>query len=219
MRGNGAPLLNYSLDIIHKQTFKDIEVVITDHSKSNENGVESVYESWKHIINIKYFRNNIDIGLPASNTNLSIEKSTGKLIKLLCQDDYLYDNTSIQKIVENFKDDDKWLASSYVHTYNKINFERVHTPQIVDDIYLRNLIGTPSCITIRDVVKNVKMDRLLKFYYDCEYYYRLRKEYGDPKILNEITMVNYLWDGQITTSIHNKEADKNEKNYILNKIK
>ena len=57
IKGKGAEVLNYSLEIISIQTFKDYEVIITDHSADDEMNVQSVYNTWKDKMRIKYHRN------------------------------------------------------------------------------------------------------------------------------------------------------------------
>ena len=75
-----------------------------------------------------------------------------QLIKILCQDDFLYESDSIEKIVSNFKGN--WLVSSYIHTYDNIHFYNKHTPVFSDNMLISNKIGTHSCLTIenKDVI-------------------------------------------------------------------
>ena len=65
---------------------------------------------------------------------------------------------------------------------------------------MQNTIGTTSCLTIlnNDILL---FDTNLKWFVDCEYYYRLYKKHGLPKILPDIMFIQYLWDGQTTNSI------------------
>ena len=49
------------------------------------------------------------IGSSSANANSCILNSRGKLIKILCQDDYLYDMHSLEQTVNTFDYSKKWL--------------------------------------------------------------------------------------------------------------
>jgi glycosyltransferase involved in cell wall biosynthesis len=214
MGGEGANCLRHSFGILDKQTFKDFDVVITDHSTDNE--VRKVCLDFENTLCIKYYRNSDRIGSPTVNTNLGIEKSGGEIIKFLCQDDFLYDENSLQIISDSFSDDDVWVATSYVHSNDRKKFYRKHTPAISDNVYLINLLGTPSAFAVRGV-KCLLFDENLVWAYDVDFYGRMIKRYGNPKIIDDITMVNYLWGGQVTNTLANRELRKKENQYVLEK--
>ena len=150
MNGKGAEVLGVSLNKLIQQTFKDFEVVITDHSQ--DDNIKNLCNSWIDVLNIKYFRNPNKIGSPTANTNFGIEMSKGEIIKLLCQDDYLFDAQSLQIIAENFTKDVTWLVTSYVHSKDRINYYNQHFPRIPSNILIENLIGTPpSCNPFKNI--------------------------------------------------------------------
>jgi len=68
MKGYGGKFLDESLLKINNQTYKNIQVVVSDHSLSNE--LEKVINLWSKKLNIKYIKN---IGSFSSNTNLTID--------------------------------------------------------------------------------------------------------------------------------------------------
>jgi len=216
MGGKGKEILEISFNKLVQQSFRDFEVVITDHSKDNE--IEELCNSWKDVLNIKYVRNEIKRGSPTANTNLSLKESSGEIIKLLCQDDYLYDAQSLQIIANNFTSDVKWLGTSYVHTQNRQIFFNKHVPKVSNNIVLENLLGTPSAFTIRNGL-NVWFDEKLVWAYDVDFYVQMIKYYGPPKIINDVTMINYLWAGQVTNTIANQNLRQKENNYVLGKMK
>jgi hypothetical protein len=218
MNGHGAELLNYSLQILANQTFKDFEVVISDHSIDTDKSVENCCNNWIDKLDIKYFRNTKGIGIAPININFGLIVSRGKIIKILCQDDYLYDNTSLQLIVDAFDDTTKWLVTTYIHTKDKINYINRHVPTLNDNIHVINTIGTLSTLAILN--KDILLyDETLTFAYDCEYYARLIKKFGPPKILDIITMVNYLWNGQTTNTLVDGSLIQRENSYIIEKMK
>lgn len=212
MNGVGSNVLKFSLDIIKKQTYKDFEVVITDHSvDSNIEDLCKLYDF------VKYIRNEENRGNPASNTNLGIINSSGEYIKLLCQDDYLLDENSLKKCIDGIESSGLvWGFNSYLHTTNKIHLERRHIPSFNDNIQLVNTLGTPSALIIKNGL-NVLMDDKLKYMYDCEFYKRIYDEYGLPNISTEDTMVNYIHPNQTTNTIVNNELIRFEEEYIKGK--
>lgn len=218
MNGKGGEFLNFSLDILAKQTFKDFEVIITDHSVTDDNLVYNTVKHWKSKLCIQYFRNIKGIGIAPVNINLGLVASRGKIIKILCQDDYLYDEHSLQTIVDAFDDSTKWLVTTYIHSKDKINYINRHLPKLNDNIGIINTIGTLSTLALlnKDIIL---YDENLVFAYDCEYYARLIKKFGSPKILDVITMVNYLWEGQSTNTLANNELMQRENTYIIEKLK
>ena len=216
MNGAGVEMLNYNFNILSKQTLKDFEVVITDHSI--DNSLEYLCKQWSKLLDIKYIKNLEFRGCPAHNTNLGLKNSQGDYIKLLCQDDYLLNEKSLELIYNNIsKNDSSWMFSSYIHTNDRKNFYRYYVPHYNDDIKLVNTFGTPSALTIKN--KDVlEFDNNLKFMYDCEFYHRMVLKYGQPLIFDEVTMVNYIHENQTTTSIVNNEIFQNEQEYIRRKF-
>jgi len=214
MGGKGAEILEFSFNKLIQQSFRDFETVITDHSQNDE--IKNLYDSWKDIINVKYFRNEEHRGSPTQNTNMSIKKSEGKIIKILCQDDYLLDAQSLQIIADEFIDGVNWMATSYIHTNDRQNFFNKHVPTITEDIIGNNKLGTPSAYAIRNGV-DIWFDENLVYYYDADFYKMMIKKFGNPKIVDKITMVNYIWGGQVTNTIATQDLRNRELQYLRGK--
>jgi hypothetical protein len=89
-------------------------------------------------------------------------------------------------------------------------------PMMNPQIYVVNTIGTSSCLTIKNVKDMPLFDRNIDYCYDCDWYYRFQKMYGDPKTISDVTMVNYLW-GNSVTSKTTPEMIQKEEQYILRK--
>lgn len=189
-------LLIYNLNQIKLQKMKDFEVVISDDSPSNI--VEKYVKNIKDI-DIKYIKNSGKKGI-GGNTNNAMLHASGDLFHILYQDDYFFSENSLDTIVENFDYNAKWMVSAYFHTKNRNEFFNLHIPSWNNEIYIRNTIGTASCLTIlnEDIIL---FDENLKWFVDCEYYYRLYKKWGLPKILEDIIFIQYLWEGQATNTI------------------
>ena len=213
MGGYGGKFLDYALSTISMQSYKDIEVVISDHSK--DDNVLLVCIKWQQCLKIKYIRNEIARGSSSQNANNCIRNCRGQLIKILCQDDFLYDNLSIEKSVNAFTPDKNWLVSNYIHTnIDRTTVFNPHEPRLNDDLLFTNTIGTHSCLTIRNK-DLIYFDEKLIWFMDCEYYTRLLKKFGLPIFLKDITMVQMQWIGQVTNTLADDTVRQKERMYLL----
>jgi glycosyltransferase involved in cell wall biosynthesis len=212
--GKGAEILENLFDQLNKQSFKDFDVIVSDDSK--DDNIYNFLNESSYSFDIQYYKNVIRGA--SNNFNNAISKCTGRIIKLICADDYFFDNLSLERTVLSFAESDCWLASAYWHTKNKIDYFNFHLPSINPNIFVMNTIGTPSCIAFRNITTIPKFDSNLTYYYDCEWYYQMIKLYGCPRFLNTPTIVNYLWENSVTAGV-TKELEEREISYILNKYK
>ena len=198
--GKGSDFLNFSLDRINKQTYKNLEIVISDHSVDNT--IEDLCVHWSEKLNIKYFRNEIGRGIISPNINFAIKNCIGNYIKILFQDDFLFDENSMEKqkkFIESNKPN--WFFSQFYHSNTGHDFYRHYIPIWTDDNWTgNNLLGCPSGLTIKN--ENILLfDENLNWLMDCDYYKRMFIKYGKPLILNEITVVNRTWGNRLTDTI------------------
>lgn len=216
MNGVGVEVLRHSLARVNLQTYKNVEVCITDHSKNHD--IEKLCKEFSAFLRISYHRTETKRGSPSHNTNQSIIKATGDILKLLCMDDVLYDQYSIQHIVEAFQNPAvKWLASAYCHTTDFKTLYNKHIPSIREDIHIINTLGTPSAISIRKGFF-VPFDEELVFSYDACFYKEMLTKFGAPFILDKITMINYLHPNQVTNTIANEQLRERELIYVKEKF-
>ena len=216
MSGRGVECLEYNFKKIYKQTFKDFEVVVSDHSKDDK--ILLLCDNWNEKLDIKYVRNEENRGSLASNLNNCMKNCSGDIIKFIMEDDYLYCNESLKKIVNNFDMNKGWMVSSYFHTTDRIKLFNLHIPEISRDILFINRIGTPTCLTISNK-QNIEFDQELNWYVDSDFYTQLYKTYGKPIILRDPTAVQLLWEGQTTNTLINDTIIKNEEIYLMKKYK
>lgn len=218
MNGKGAEFLNFALTGIYHQTYKNIEVVISDHSLNND--VKNVCDTWsKKGLIVKYLKNEEMRGSSSANINNALKSSTGKYIKILFQDDFLYCADAIEKTVAAFEKDPnkKWLVSACEHSNDGIHLYRPFYPKYHNQIHLgNNTISSPSVLTLLNE-DLIYFDSNLIWLMDVEYYKRLYDKFENPIILNEITVVNRTWEMQVTNSIVNQDIKNKELAYVLNK--
>lgn len=221
MRGVGHIFLKHSLDILTRQTFKDFDVVISDYSETSL--VKDVCDAYKNRLDIRYHKNTDPVGGMSANANNAIRQSTGKLIKILFQDDFLYDNKSLEETVKHFDlEKDHWLVTACEHSKDGITFFRPFYPRYNDKINLgNNTISSPSVLIIKND-NPLFFDTKLKWLMDCDYYKRCYDAYGKPKIVNTITAVNRIGEHQTsgneaTESVKKEEYDYVSKKYYINR--
>lgn len=212
--GKGVEFLDHNFEILSKQTFKNFEVVISDHSIDDT--IKTVCNKWFGILNIKYFRNEHGRGMISPNMNIAMKRSIGKWIKVLFQDDFLFDNNSlqIQYDILNENQDIKWLISTFCHSNDGKAFYRFYNPKFVDNIWDgTNTLGNPSNLTVlnKDLIY---FDEELNWLVDCEYYYRLFLKYGKPTIIAPVTVVNRTHGTGLTDTTPQSVKDKELKMLI-----
>src|SRR3990167_7265142 len=144
----------------------------------------------------------------SANHNEGIRIAKGELIKFLHMDDFFSHEHALRDIVGAFKEDVKWLTTSCGHTLDGIEW--------IDDIYTgNNKIGGPSVLTIRND-DPLFFDENLTWTVDVDYYWRLYKRYGEPTILNNISVIIGLSPNQATNTLSD-ELKAKEMEYTTNK--
>ena len=194
--GNGWIFLTELLNSIHRQTFKDYEIIISD--QSNDGAIQDVVAAYHKKIPIKYY--NVYGMVPAgigTNLNHAISKANGGIIKIMCGDDIFLFDKALAYIDEGFKNnpDSKWLVNSSMHFKDIHQLYRPFVPRYHDKIHLGvNTISSPSVLAMR--VKEY-FDEKLCLLIDCEMYKRLHLKYGDPIILDTYLVGNRVHKDQM----------------------
>jgi glycosyltransferase involved in cell wall biosynthesis len=199
--GKGGEFLKFSLDRINKQSFKDFEVVISDHS--TDDTILEITKLWENRLNLKYIRNDKGRGIISPNINVAMEKCEGEWIKVLFQDDFLFDEYSLDKQMEFINSNKEliWFFSNFYHSNTGYDFYRFYEPLWNDYVWSgNNTLGCPSGLTLKnnDILY---FDESLNWLMDCDYYERMKNKFGLPKYLREVTVVNRTWGARLTDTI------------------
>jgi len=215
--GRGSEFLDFSLKILSNQTFKDFEVVISDHSIDDT--IYDTIKKWEDKLDIIYVKNEVGRGIISPNINKALSLCKGEWIKILFQDDFLNGNDSLAKhysfIVNN--SDIKWFAA-YTHvTYNGSDISWSFEPMWVNDLWTgNNKLGCPSNFTIINK-ELIFFDEKLNWLMDVEYYLRMKEKFGDVKILSEYVIVNRISPERLSNNLPNSikisELEKLKKIY------
>jgi dTDP-4-dehydrorhamnose reductase len=219
--GKGGEFLEHNLSILDKQKFKNFEVIISDHS--TDDTIKNIVNRWnsnpESTIDISYNRTEHGRGFISPNLNIAMRLCKGKWIKILFQDDFLYDENSLltQYEILNANPDINWLITTFCHSNDGNTFYREYQPKLSPNIWNgNNTLGNPSNLTIKNE-DLIYFDEQLNWLVDCEYYYRLFLKYGKPTIIGTVTVVNRTHGGGLTDTtsqeIKNKELEMLKKKY------
>jgi glycosyltransferase involved in cell wall biosynthesis len=208
----GVYMLKFLLSSIEKQTYKDFEIIISDHSPSSI--IKDECENWKHL-NLSYYKNDVGVGSAANNLNFAISKAKGEYIKTIFQDDYFHSEHALKVMMESIGDAG-WGAVGTYHCYeDKVNeLVRPFSPRYdkpVEVLYGINTVSGPSVIFFKN--DDNLFDEDLCWLNDVEFYYRLYKKYGNPVLISEQMVVQRLRKEGVSNTLQNSIKNE-EKKYV-----
>lgn len=211
MSGKGVEFLNFSLSKLNKQTFKEFEVVVSDHSVNND--IKDLCYSWGEKLNIRYFKNSYKIGASSPNINHAISNAKGLWIKILFQDDFLFDDYSLDTLKQEIESnsDRQWFVTGCEHTNDGNIMYRPFYPKWAENIHLgNNTISSPSVLTIKNNPNKLYFDEDLVWLMDVEYYKRMSENFGQPIYVHKILVVNRTWDNSVSNTLSQKRKEHEE---------
>jgi len=202
MHGKGIEYLGDALRSILEQTYKDYEVIISDHSIGDN--IEKYIESFN--LDIKYFKYTEKRGNAAANYNNAIKKASGDIIKPLAQDDYFYSDDALE-IFSSHILNGGWVISGRREggidkVPNWIKFNQTG----------RNTVSGPSCIVYKKC--DLLWNENLIWFFDCDLYYKLRDIFGNPIIDMRPLIFNRIHNHQFTNHISKARKKQERKEFI-----
>jgi len=216
MGGKGHTFLEHSFSLLNAQTFKNFDVVVSDHSTGED--IKSVCDKYRLFFPISYYKNPSSRGSSSANINYAMNKAQGDIIKILFQDDYLCDANALDLIHQKFEDNKvDWVVNGTVHTSDNTHFYNPIIPRYNSLIHLgNNTISSPSVLAMRNKDINY-FDEKLIWLMDVEYYKRLYDKYGLPVVIDRILVVNRIWEGQVSHTKIDSELINQEEKYVKEK--
>jgi glycosyltransferase involved in cell wall biosynthesis len=217
MHGKGDVFLRRLLNSVHSQSYKNVEVIVSDHSQTSI--IEDECNLWKDKLAVKYIKNDIGRGNSSINVNTAIKNCDGEIIIPLFQDDFLFNNNYLKKLVEEFApSNSKWGASACNHTdENETRFFYNHPATYSGfDVTGINTIGAPSVVYFKKECEEL-FDENLIWLMDCEFYYRLYNKFGLPFIFDDIMVTVRMWENNVTNTLATKAVRKKEAQYVIAK--
>ena len=220
-----SAFLQRCLDSLVSQSFKDIEVILSDDSP--DNSVAEIAAAYKDRLHIIYHKNQPALGTPA-NWNCAMRLATGSYVKLMHDDDWLATDDALQcyyNCLEANTDVNFCFAA-----FNNVNLATGNSTVVHCSPGLRkllkkdrynlfkyNFIGPPSAVFQRNT-GDISYDENLKWLVDFEGYTRFLGTSNCFVYINEPLVNIGLGDEQVTASTKNvKEVVVPESLYFLNK--
>jgi len=211
--GEGVMFLTELLDSINSQTYRNIEIIISDHSK-NKDIEDFCKKTYDHVI---HFYNERGRGNSSVNMNEGIKKASGDIIKIMHLDDIFCNNEAVQRIVDAVGDRTvKWGAFAFNHNHVS---ESVVKNEIKPKMYYNgvmdaeSLIGCPSVSFFAN--DDNFFDENMIIINDFDMHYRLREKYGPPFMIKEVSITVRIHAGQVTNALETyKEKEKEEMEYF-----
>tara|TARA_Y100001937_G_scaffold8912_1_gene11007 strand:+ start:257 stop:823 length:567 start_codon:yes stop_codon:yes gene_type:complete len=183
------------------------------HQGDDDKILRSLNDYWD-IINITYRRapeGNISV-----NTNHAMKMGEGDIIKVLYSDDFILTSNLTEELDKAFTSDVSWAVTGFAHTLD--NGYTHYNPKIpfYNDRLLEgvNTLSSPSILAIRKDIEEY-FDENLVMLMDCDMYYRLYKNYGDPVVINDIHISNREHQNQTQRSYEHLLPE--EIDYLKNK--
>lgn len=199
---------------IATQKDAEFEVIVSDNSNPALNGIEEICADHTSVINLRYHRNRETIGI-SNNTNHAIGMARSDRIKIMYQDD-LFIRDDALFLFEKALEKRAWAVASYLRVGVTGDIGKRHDPVYPDNMLLaKNTIGMPSVLGIRR--NGLRFDPNLRTRLDCEYYWQLYREYGEPEYIREAIIGCRYWHGSASRMQGN--CSQAEYQYLREKYK
>lgn len=215
-KGKAPDMLETCIGSIAIQTYKNYEIVISDHSKSD---IVSDYVLQSNLKEkIKYIKNENGRGNSSVNMNNGIVNSDGDIIKIMHMDDWFCNNNALM-LMYNYlskNKDKKWGGFGFNHYYeNTGKLDRYIYPHINNNI--RTLLGCPSVsFFINNKEDPIYFDENLIIINDSDMHFRLGTKYGYPLLINDICVTIRIHENQVSSQV-SEDLHKYELEYYKNK--
>jgi glycosyltransferase involved in cell wall biosynthesis len=210
MHGKGAEYLACALHSIFLQTWKHVEVVVSDNAQ--DDSITLVANRWRHLLPLVHIR-------PGTNRstdtlNAGIRAATGDVIRILFQDDLLFGPHSLRQMMQAFHRGARWCVGPYMHLTDG-RLVRPLTPfASMAMAYGVNTIGPPSVLSFVNA-SPLLFDEDLVWLMDCEFYLQLLKRHGPPAHVRHFSTIVRLGEHQLTNHI-SEQVKSREVHIVLN---
>ena len=197
---------------IIKQTYKHVEVVVSDDSP--DESVKLITGAYINQLNIKYYHNVPALKSPA-NWNAALDKASGEFVMLMHHDDWLNAEDALISYVNAFEKHpdadfvfsrntgiDKYRKEHVLQAIPKLLHELEKKP---NHLLLAQVIGPPSNAMLKAGI-NVRYDERYIWLVDVDYYNRILKK-GYKSFYIDKHLVNIgLHEEQTTTYVRENDS-------------
>lgn len=200
-----------AIQSIIKQSYKKVEVVISDDSPNED--IKLAIQPYISQVDIKYYHNQPALKSP-KNWNNALNKATGVYVMLLHQDDWLHDRCALEIYIESFKNHQE---AGFIFCKNtaiqpdgvEINLQAIKSllrnmAQKPHHILRANVIGPPSNVMLKRSIP-IRYDENYIWLVDVDYYTQLL-EAGHQYVYVDQHLVSIgLHEDQTTVFCRNNE--------------
>jgi len=201
---NRAKMLERAVKSVLSQSVDVNEIIIVDDA-STDNTESYCSQLIKNFENIKYFRNESNLGAPASR-NLAIRESQSKYITGLDDDDEFKENR-VEKLYSFYTQNNYSFVCDALSINNSKQIDSYIGEIDFNKILYFNIVGS-QVFTLRENLINIGgFDTSYPAWQDYETWTRLIKKYGPSyKIKGNSYIVHTEHDNRITTNNNQKNA-------------
>ncbi|MFC2157980.1 glycosyltransferase family 2 protein [Acidobacteriota bacterium] len=193
---NRAGVIERCIKSVQDQTYRDFEIVVVDDA-SKDNTAEVVEKIQDE--RIRYIKLEKNTG-PSQSRNIGIEKSRGKYIAFLDDDDeWLPEKLEVQ--VRIFDEADEKIGAVYSAFWRIQKNKRLYIPSkkikkkegdLLDNVLKRYMIGTPAILVRKDVLDEVGyFDAELRALVDWDLWIRIARAYHFRFVDKPLTVSYY----------------------------
>jgi glycosyltransferase involved in cell wall biosynthesis len=220
MHGRGAAFLARSLMALDRQTLRDFEVVVSDHSR--DAALETLCLNRRQFYPLRYVRCPVGRGNSSVNTNFAVRQAMGDIVKIIHQDDFLVRDDALERIVRAMRaaPDRHWGGVGCVHVDESgTDLRTPHRPSLSPRILDGdNTFGAPSVMFARRE-SFLEFDEELIWVSDCELYHRLAQTWGEPILMDDLLVAVRQWSHQVTHTAVSEDRKTREIRYAIEKHK
>jgi glycosyltransferase involved in cell wall biosynthesis len=216
-KGEGVKYLSELLDTLQLQNFDDFNVVVSDHSVDDK--IYDLCKEKSKLFEIIYVRNEHGRGNLGPNTNVALENGTGRILKVVYQDDLFVNRDALQVIKDAYDTGCKWAFNSFCHTRDGVLTFRDVVPRWGDKMLEgRNLLGNPSGLSVLNRCK-MYMREDLNLLVDTDLYHRMRMEHGLPYIIEDVLTATREHENRTSASriVYDHHINHPEGGWVVNK--
>lgn len=220
-KGNGVLLLKNCLDSINLQTFRDFEIIISDHSQNSHiEEFVNMYTSSRSL-NITHFYNNRGRGNSSINMNEGIKKAKGEFIKILHFDDIFYITTALERISNILQETNlKWGATAFNHFDGETKvFGDIRIPSADGVRHHENTgWGCPSISFFHNDREEMNLfDENMIWINDHDMHYRLKGRYNKAAIVTTPCISVRRHSNQVSQTHSGQSIEEKEWEYFYKK--
>lgn len=202
-KGLGTSYLRENLNALFLQTYRPLEIIVSDHSQNEEikTMIQKEFLGKLNNIELLYDRYRENYGNPSENWNNAAKIASGELWHYFALDDFFANPDAIKNVVAIANDNPKvnWFACAH-QLYPQGDF---FFPQWNDQILQNNTISGPSAVVIRKKLHHVALDPQFIWFLDLDWYYRLylANDKVSPFVVALVTWKNRVHKDQLSHTV------------------